>query len=102
MRPLESPGTDEGLASSGEGNHREENGIVLFRLQTDHVGVGCEMHCGGRELCQGLMEGLGLGQGCGSQGDLVGGGRGLAICPGGGAHSHWGTRNWEPGRPLYF
>ena len=37
MRPLESPGTDEGLASSGEGNHREEQGMVLFRLQKDHV-----------------------------------------------------------------
>ena len=100
MRPLESPGTDEGLASSGEGNHREENGIVLFRLQTDHVGVGCEMHCGGRELRQGLMEGYGLGPGLWvSLGDLV---WGLAIRPGGGAHSHWGTRNWEPGRALYF
>ena len=27
MRPLESPGTDEGLASSGEGNHREKRGM---------------------------------------------------------------------------
>ena len=26
-----------GLASSGEGNHREEQGMVLFRLQKDHV-----------------------------------------------------------------
>ena len=96
MKPLESPGTDEGLTSSGKGNHREKRGMVLFRLQKDHVGVGCEMHHGGRELHQGLMEGLGLGQGCGCQGDLV---WGLAIRPGGGAHSHWGTKNWEPGRP---
>ena len=96
MKPLESPGTDEGLTSSGKGNHREKRGMVLFRLQKDHVGVGCEMHHGGRELHQGLIEGLGLGQGCGCQGDLV---WGLAIRPGGGAHSHWGTKNWEPGRP---
>ena len=27
-----------GLASSGEGNHREERGMVLFRLQKDRVG----------------------------------------------------------------
>ena len=68
MRPLESPGTDAGLASSDEGNHREERGMVLFRLQKDCIGVGCEMHCGGREPHQGLMEGLGLGQGCGCRG----------------------------------
>ena len=54
---------DEGLASSGEGNHKEERGMVLFRLLKDQVGMGCEMHHGGRELCQGLMEGVGLGQG---------------------------------------
>ena len=53
------------LASSGEGNHREEWGMVLFRLQKGHVGVGCEMYRGGRELRQGLVEGLGLGQACG-------------------------------------
>ena len=70
--------------------------MVLFRLQKDCVGVGCEMHCGGWEPHQGLMEGLGLGQGHGCRGDLV---WGLAIHPGGGAHSHWGTSNWEPGRP---
>ena len=29
MRPLESPGTDEGLASSGKGNHREKRGILI-------------------------------------------------------------------------
>jgi hypothetical protein len=29
---------DEGLASSGEGNHMEEWGMVLFRFQKDHVG----------------------------------------------------------------
>ena len=29
---------DEGLASSGEGNYREKRGMVLFRLQKDHVG----------------------------------------------------------------
>ena len=87
---------DEGLASSGEGNHKEERGMVLFRLLKDQVGMGCEMHHGGRELCQGLMEGLGLGQGRGCRGELV---WGLAIRPGVGAVSHWGTRNWEPGRP---
>ena len=38
MRILESPGADQGLASSGEGNHREERGMVLFRLQKDYVG----------------------------------------------------------------
>ena len=59
---------DEGLASSGEGNHKEERGMVLFRLLKDQVGMGCEMHHGGRELCQGLMEGLGLGQDCGFKG----------------------------------
>ena len=72
--------------------------MVLFRLQKDCVGVGCEMHCGARETHQGLMEGLGLGQGHGCRGELV---WGLAIHPGGGAHSHWGTSNWEPGRPPY-
>ena len=87
---------DEGLASSGEGNHKEERGMVLFRLLKDQVGMGCEMHHGGRELCQGLMEGLGLGQGLGYKADLV---LELAMRPGGGADSHWGTRNWEPGRP---
>ena len=56
---------DAGLASSGEGTHREKRGMVLFRLQKDHVGVGCEMYRGGRELHQDLVEGLGLGQGCG-------------------------------------
>ena len=36
------------LASSGEGNHREERGMVLFRLQKDHVGwdVRCTMRAG--------------------------------------------------------
>ena len=58
-------GMDAGLASSGEGTHREKRGMVLFRLQKGHVGVGCEMYRGGRELHQGLVEGLGLGQGCG-------------------------------------
>ena len=87
---------DEGLASSGEGNYREKRGMVLFRLQKDHVG-GCELHRGGRELCQGLMEGLGLGQGRGCRGELV---WGLAIRPGVGAVSHWGTRNWDPGGGL--
>ena len=62
---------EEGLASSGEGNPREERGMVLFRLPKDQVGVGCEMHHGGRELCQGLMEELGLGQGHGCRGKLV-------------------------------
>ena len=38
MRILESPGMDQGLASSGEGSHREERGVVLFRHQKDHVG----------------------------------------------------------------
>ena len=45
--------------------------MVLFRLQKDCIGVGCEMHCGGREPHQGLMEGLGLGQGHECRGDLV-------------------------------
>lgn len=94
MRPLESPGMDEGLASSGEGNHREERSMVLFRLQKDHVGEGCEMHNGGGELHQGLWGRLGLGQGHGCRGDLV---WGLVIHRGGRAHSHWGTRTWEPG-----
>ena len=44
-KPLESLGMDEGLASSGEGNYREKRGMVLFRLQKDHIG-GCEMHRG--------------------------------------------------------
>ena len=57
MRPLESPGMDQGLDSPGEGNHREERVTVLFGLQKDHVGVGCEMHLEGRELHQGMMEG---------------------------------------------
>ena len=36
------------LASSGEGNHREEWGMVLFRLQKDLVGwdVRCTMRAG--------------------------------------------------------
>ena len=38
----------------------------------------------------------GLGQGFGYRVDLV---WELAMCPGGGADSHWGTRNWGPGRP---
>ena len=83
---------------SGEGNHREERVMVLFRLQKDHVGVGCEMHRG-RDLCQGLMEGLGLGQVFAGRGELV---WRLAICSRGGADSHWGTRNWEPGRPPCY
>ena len=37
-----------------------------------------------------------LGPGLWMSRDLV---WGLAIRPGGGAHSHWGTRNWEPWRP---
>ena len=73
MRPLESPGMDAGLASSGEGNNREKRVMVLFRLQKDHIGVGCEMYREGRELHQGLVEGLGLGQGCGCRRELVGG-----------------------------
>ena len=60
---------DQGLDSPGEGNHREERVTVLFGLQKDHVGVGCEMHLEGRELHQGMMEGLlGLGGGCGYRG----------------------------------
>ena len=72
--------------------------MVLFRLQKDHVGVGCEMHRD-RDLCQGLMEGLGLVQGCACRGELV---WRLAIRSGGGADSHWGTRSWEPGRPPCY
>ena len=73
--------------------------MVLFRLQKDHFAVGCEMHRGGRELRQGLMEGLGLGQGLGYRADVV---WELAMHPGGGADSHWGTGNWEPGRPPCY
>ena len=48
MRILESPGTGQGLASSGEGNHREEWGMVLFRHQKDHIGwnVRCTVRAG--------------------------------------------------------
>ena len=48
MRILESPGTGQGLASSGEGDHREEWGMVLFRHQKDHVGwnVRCTVRAG--------------------------------------------------------
>ena len=42
MRPLESPGMDEGLASSGEGSHREKRGMALFRIQKDH---GWDVKC---------------------------------------------------------
>ena len=47
---------------SGEGNHREERVMVLFRLQKDHVGVGCEMYQG-RDLLSGPDGGIRLGPG---------------------------------------
>ena len=65
------------LAKVGKllGDYSWERVIVSFMLQKDHVGVGCEVHRVGRELCQGLMEepgtGSGLGQDCGRRGELV-------------------------------
>ena len=80
------PGTLRALADVSRSRYSSENGeifgdymwervTVSFMLQKDHVGVGCETHRGGRELCQGLMEEpstrSGLGQGCGCRGELV-------------------------------
>ena len=81
------------------GDYRLERVTVLFMLQKDQFGVGCEVHGEGRELCQGLTEEpgtrSGLGQGCRCRGELA---WELAIDSGGGADSYWGTRKWEPGR----
>ena len=43
MRPFESPGTDESLAPSGEGNHRERRGMPYsgFKKTT----LGWDMRC---------------------------------------------------------
>ena len=56
-------GMDAGLASSGEGTHREKRGMVLFRLQKGHVGVGCEMYRGGQGASSGPGGGVRLGPG---------------------------------------
>ena len=58
MRILESPGTDQAWLHQVRG--------ITGRSRTwskRPCCVGCETHCEGGELCQGLMEGVGLGQG---------------------------------------
>ena len=68
--------------------------MILFVLQEGNIELGCEKPPGVRELGWGLLEGLGLGQGCGGERELV---WGLAIGSAGGADSPWSTRMWEPG-----
>ena len=68
--------------------------MILFLLQEGNIELGCEKPPGVRELSWGLLEGLGLTQGCGGERELV---WGLAIGSAGGADSPWSTRMWEPG-----
>ena len=68
--------------------------MILFVLQEGNIELGCEKPPGVRELAWGLLEGLGLGQGCGGERELV---WGLATGSPGGAESPWSTRMWEPG-----
>jgi len=48
MRPLESPGTDAGLASSDEGNHREKRGMPYSGFKKPTLGwdVRCPLGAG--------------------------------------------------------
>ena len=48
MRPLESPGTDAGLASSDEGNHREKRGMPYSGFKKPTLGwdVRCTLGAG--------------------------------------------------------
>lgn len=96
MRTLESLGMDLGLASSGEGEITGRRASwVLFLFPKYRIGLACEMHHGGMVRFPRLMGVLGLGQGCGCQGELV---WRLVIGSGGGADSHSGTWKWEPER----
>ena len=51
------------LASSGEGNHREERGMVLFRLQKDHIGWDVRCTVGAGSFVGGPDGGIRLGPG---------------------------------------
>ena len=67
--------------------------MISFVLQEGNIELGCEKPPGVRELGWGLLESLGLTQGCGGERELV---WGLAIGSAGGADSPWSTRMWEP------
>ena len=59
----------------------------------------CPPHKAGSSGCHHQYHDVTSNYGIGGRGELV---WGLAVGSGGGADSHWGTRKWEPGRPLCY